>query len=77
MHAIENHGNPERPLLLAARFRDEHSSDRQRLERLTGMRDPVDQFRLGLRGEHHLAIHSCSQTTRVALGHAAHAHERV
>ncbi|HET7379868.1 MAG TPA: hypothetical protein VFJ24_07500, partial [Gaiellales bacterium] len=67
MHAVENHRDPERPLS-AARLRDEHPPDRQRLERLTEILHPADQFCFGLRGEHHLAVHSCGQTTRVALG---------
>ena len=38
---------------------------------------PVGQLHLGLRGEHHLAVHARRQTTGVALRHPPHAHQRV
>jgi hypothetical protein len=38
--AVDQHGDTEWALLFAARLRDVHPSDRQRLARLTGMLDP-------------------------------------
>ena len=38
---------------------------------------PVGQLHLGLRGEHHLAVHARRQTTGVALRHPPHAQQRV
>ena len=42
-----------------------------------GSLHPVGQLCLGLRGQHHLAIHARRQTTSVALGHPPHAQQRV
>jgi hypothetical protein len=77
MAAVENHGNPQRSLLLGARLRDVHPSDRLGGERLGRMLHSVDKLSLALSGEHHLAVDTSRQTTGVALGHAPHAHERV
>ena len=78
MAAIENDGNPQWSALgAAAPLRDVHPPDRHGLERLGPVVNPVDQSCLGLRGEHHLTVHACRQTTGVALGHPPHADQRV
>ncbi len=76
MNPVEDHGNTERALF-AACLRDEHTPDRQGLERIRVMMHPVNQFQLGLWGEHHLPVHTRRQTSSVALGHPAHTHQRV
>ena len=76
--AVENHGNSERTALAVLPCFGMYT-------RLTGralngsvlLLHPVGQLCLGLRGEHHLAIHARRQTTSVALRHPPHAHQRV
>jgi hypothetical protein len=77
VHAVNNHRNPQRSLLIRARLRDIHPSDRLGGERLGRVLRPVDKLSLGFSGEYHLAVDTRRQTTGVALGHAPHAHERV
>ncbi|MEA2371508.1 MAG: hypothetical protein QOH12_1902 [Solirubrobacteraceae bacterium] len=73
---VDDHGDPERTSL-AAWLGDIHPPDRHRLERLDQMLDPVGQRKLGLGGQHDLAVDSCRQTTGVALGDPSHAHQSV
>src|SRR5438105_14806491 len=69
--------DPERPLLLAARLGYVHPLDRQRVERVRAVLNPVGQLHLGLRTQHDLAVNACGQTTSVALSHPPHAHQSV
>jgi hypothetical protein len=77
MAAVENHGDSQRSAFTAPCLGDIHAPDRQGLERLDRVLHPVSQPHLGLRGEHHLAVHARRQATGVALRHPPHAQERV
>ncbi len=63
----------------AAPLRDVHAADGEGLERLGlgQLVHPFGQSCFCLRGEHHLAVDACRQTTGVALGHPPHADQRV
>ena len=50
-----------RRLVRLPRLGDVHASDRHGLERFGLVVHPVGQSCLGLRGEHHLAVHACGQ----------------
>jgi hypothetical protein len=78
VHAIDDHGNTERPpLRAAALLRDVHPLDRQGLERLSAPLHPIGQLHLGLGRQHYLAVNARSLATGIALRYAPHAQQRV
>ena len=76
-HAIHDHRNPQRTLLVAACLRDEHSLDRQGVPRRRLVMDPRDQLRLVPGSHDDLPVDARRQAASVALRHPAHAQQRV
>ena len=75
--AVHDHRDPERALLHTARLGDVHPPDRPCRGDVRGVLNAVGQRELGLGGHHDLAVHTCRQTTSIALGHPSHAHQSV